>query len=63
MDTTIALYMYGYKTWLSHKYVHFVYSQDIMNGLGTRISVRKLIHTLKLISHCEWKELLYLKSI
>jgi hypothetical protein len=31
--------------------VHFEYSLVIMNGLGTRMSTRKLIHTLLVIAN------------
>jgi hypothetical protein len=37
-------------------FIHFEYSLDTLYGLGTWMSTRKLIHTLKLTSHCEWKE-------
>jgi hypothetical protein len=44
-----------------HECPKIYYSLDTMNGLGTRMSTRKLIHTLKLTSHYEWKELSYPK--
>jgi hypothetical protein len=59
-------YDYSLHVWIENmnipKYiVHFEYSLDILNGLGTIMLARKLIHTLKLTSDCEWKELSYLK--